>query len=261
LLSRIYQSACAEVTRVFWFFLSKKNFLLSGHEPFCEGSFSLSKSLIIGSGGGIGGALVEALRGTEHVVVLGRNTRPGFDLVDEGSIAKAAEALRGDGPFQRIVDATGALTIDGRGPEKRLAELDGEHLARAFAINAIGPALLLKHFYSLLPAAGRCVFATLSARVGSIGDNRLGGWYGYRASKAALNQIWRTAAIEIGRKRPEAILIALQPGTVRTRLSAPFTSAEQGFTPREAASRLVAVMDAAAESGQFLDHAGQIVPW
>ena len=217
-------------------------------------------SLVIGTGG-IGGALAKALYGKEHVFVLGRSTSPGFDLTDEKTIADAAASLSVFGPFQRIVDATGALMIDGRGPEKRLAELDAQHLARAFAINAIGPALLLKHFAPLLPLVGRCVFATLSARVGSIGDNQLGGWYGYRASKAALNQIWRTGAIEIGRKRPEAILLALQPGTVRTRLSTPFTTAQQGFAPEEAAAKLLAVMDAATQSGQFLDHSGQTVPW
>jgi NAD(P)-dependent dehydrogenase (short-subunit alcohol dehydrogenase family) len=221
----------------------------------------LLTSLVIGGSGGIGGALVSALQGRETVFVLARTSQPGFDLTDERSIVEAAEALRDKGPFDRIVDATGALVIDGRGPEKRLAELDPALLARAFAINAIGPALLLKHFSPLLPAKGRCVFATLSARVGSIGDNRLGGWYGYRASKAALNQIWRTAAIEIARKRPEALLLALQPGTVRTPLSAGFTTPGQGFTPAEAAEKLIAVMDSATESGVFLDHAGVSVPW
>ncbi len=204
---------------------------------------------------------MSALKGRETVVALTRRSEPGLDLTDENSIAKAAEELRHKEPFGRIVDATGVLTIDGRGPEKRLAELDPALLARAFAINAIGPALLLKHFSPLLPREGRCVFATLSARVGSIGDNQLGGWFGYRASKAALNQIWRTAAIEIARKRPDAVLLALQPGTVRTRLSAPFTAAEQGFTPAEAAEKLIAVMDSADESGVFLDHAGLSVPW
>jgi len=216
--------------------------------------------LIIG-GGGIGQALANAVQTRETTIVLSRQSEPAFDLTDESSIAAAAEMLRDKGPFQLIVDATGALVIDGRGPEKRLAELDSALLARAFAINAIGPALLLKHFAPLLPKEGRCVFATLSARVGSIGDNRLGGWYGYRASKAALNQIWRTAAIEIARKRPDAVLLALQPGTVRTRLSARFTTPGQGFSPAEAADKLIAVMDAARESGVFLDHAGDSVPW
>jgi NAD(P)-dependent dehydrogenase (short-subunit alcohol dehydrogenase family) len=152
----------------------------------------LSNTLIVGGGGGIAVALAQTLRTREMVFVVGRNTHPRLDLIDEDSIAEAADALRAQGPFHRIVDATGALTIDGRGPEKRLAELDAQHLARAFAINTIGPALLMKYLSPLLPKTGRCVFATLSARVGSIGDNQLGGWYGYRASKAALNQIWRT---------------------------------------------------------------------
>ena len=218
------------------------------------------RALILGTGG-IGTAFAEALNDIENPVLIGRRTEPRFDLTDEGSIAAAAETLRALAPFHRIIDATGALTIDGRGPERRLAELDAGQLARAFAINAIGPALLAKHFAELLPRTGRCVFATLSARVGSIGDNALGGWYGYRASKAALNQLWRTAAIEIGRKRPEALLLLLHPGTVRTGLSAPFTKPDQGFTPAESAAKLLRVMDEATTSGQFLDHAGLVVPW
>ena len=192
---------------------------------------------------------------------LGRATQPALDLLDDGSIAEAANALRGAGPFLRIIDATGALTIEGRGPEKRLQDLDAGGMARAFAINAIGPALLLKHFVDLLPRQGRCVFATLSARVGSIGDNRLGGWYSYRASKAALNQVLRTASIEVARRRPQAVLLALHPGTVRTGLSAAFTAGEQGFSPEAAAARLLEVMDGATVSGSFLDHSGQPVPW
>ena len=134
-------------------------------------------------------------------------------------------------------------------------------MARAFAINAIGPALLLKHFTELLPRSGRCVFATLSARVGSIGDNGLGGWYSYRASKAALNQLLRTAAIEVARRRPQAVLLALHPGTVRTALSGPFTRPDQGLTPEEAALRLLLVMDAAQHTGSFLDQDGLTVAW
>ncbi len=199
-----------------------------------------------------------ALAGTD-VTGLGRRSDPPVELTDEASIADAAARLHGAGPFHRIVDATGALTIDGAGPEKRLADLDPAIMARAFAINAIGPALLLKHFTGLLPRSGRCVFATLSARVGSIGDNRLGGWYSYRASKAALNQLLRTAAIEVARRRPEAILLALHPGTVRTGLSARFT--DQGMEPEEAARRLLRTMDGAARSGVFLDYAGQDISW
>ena len=169
--------------------------------------------------------------------------------------------MRPHGPFTRIIDATGALTIGRHGPEKRLADLDPAHMAAAFAINAIGPALLIKHFSELLPRQGRCVFATLSARVGSIGDNRLGGWYSYRASKAALNQIWRTASVEVARRRPDALVLALHPGTVRTGLSAPFTTPDQGASPEAAAAGLLAVMDAATETGVFLDQNGAPVPW
>ena len=213
------------------------------------------RTLVLGCTGGLGAALAAATQATG----LSRSSTPSIELTDEPSLAAAAASLRHLAPFTRIIDATGALTLDGRGPEKRLADLDPLVMARAFAVNAIGPALLLKHFVDLLPRQGRCVFATLSARVGSIGDNRLGGWYSYRASKAALNQILRTAAIEVARRRPDAMLLALHPGTVRTRLSAGFTA--EGAAPEEAAARLVAVMDAAAESGVFLDQDGQAVVW
>ena len=220
----------------------------------------VTRTLVIGAGGGMGAALVEALSGT-RVTALSRSTVPPLELTDEASIAGAALALRGQAPFHRIIDATGALTIHGHGPEKRLADLDPAVMARAFAINAIGPVLLVKHFAALLPPHGRSVFATLSARVGSIAGNRLGGWYSYRASKAALNQLWRTAAIEVARRRPEAVLLALHPGTVRTGLSAPFTAPDQGMSAAEAARRLLTVMDAATESGCFLDYAGETVAW
>lgn len=218
------------------------------------------RTLVLGAGGGIGQALIACLAGTK-VTGLGRTTDPPIELTNEAGLQAAAASVQELGPFQRIIDATGALTIDGHGPEKRLAEIDPAIMARAFAINAIGPALLLKHFVELLPRQGRCVFATLSARVGSIGDNRLGGWYSYRASKAALNQILRAAAIEVGRRRPEAVLLALHPGTVRTPLSAPFTQPGQGVPAAEAASGLLATMDAATVTGSFLDYAGRPIPW
>jgi len=217
------------------------------------------RSLVIGAGGGIGAALLRCLG--DQAIGIGRTTQPAIDLLDEDSIEAAARDVREHGPFLRIIDATGALTIGGRGPEKRLLDLDAAGMAQAFAINAIGPALLLKHFVDLLPRQGRCVFATLSARVGSIGDNRLGGWYSYRASKAALNQVLRSASVEVARRRPEAVLLALHPGTVRTGLSAAFTAPDQGFSSDDAASRLLSVMETAAESGVFLDYAGTPVPW
>ena len=218
------------------------------------------QTLVIGAGGGIGAAFVAALNGTP-VTALSRSTVPAIELTDEASIMAAAKALRHQAPFHRIIDATGALAIDGHGPEKRLADLNPAIMARAFAINAIGPALLIKHFAELLPRQGRSVFAMLSARVGSIGDNRLGGWYSYRASKAALNQLLRTAAIEVARRRPEALLLALHPGTVRTGLSAQFIAPGQGISAGDAVCRMLAVMDQATQSGCFLDHNGKPVAW
>jgi len=154
----------------------------------------------------------------------------------------------------------------GRGPEKRLADLDPAALAQAFAVNAIGPALVLKHFAPQLPREGKAVLAVLTARVGSISDNRSGGWYGYRAAKAAANQLVRTAAIEIGARRPNAICVALHPGTVDTALSAPFQrNVPEGklFTPDFAAERLLAVIDGltTADSGGFFAWDGEAIPY
>ena len=137
-------------------------------------------------------------------------------------------------------------------------------MARAFQVNAIGPALVMKHFLPLLPRDRRSVFAILSAKVGSIGDNHLGGWYSYRASKAALNQIIRTAAIELKRRAPQAALVALHPGTVESRLSAPFGKAGLDVrSPADAAERLLGVIDglAPAASGGFFDYRGERLPW
>lgn len=230
------------------------------------------RALVLGASGAIGGAFVAALRADPRcaeAVALSRSSVPAIDLLDEASLAAAAAALRGQAPFALIVVATGALQqrVAGRavGPEKRLAELDPVVLTQAFAVNAIGPALIAKHFHDLLPVRERGVFAVLSARVGSIGDNAKGGWYGYRASKAALNQLWHTAAIEIARRRPEAVLAALQPGTVRSPLTAPVIGAEapDALSPDASAARLLAVLDglAPADSGGFFAHDGARIPW
>ena len=170
---------------------------------------------------------------------------------------------RAGGPFDVILDATGALQIDGHGPEKKLAAIDAAAMAAQFAVNAIGPALVLKHHDRLMPRDRRAIFATLSARVGSIGDNRLGGWVSYRAAKAALNQIVRTAAIEIARKRPQAIVVALHPGTVATPLSSPIARGRETHIPDQAASDLLQVLArlTPADSGGFFAYDGQTVPW
>ena len=188
-----------------------------------------------------------------------------IDITDEDSV-RAAAALAGEaGPIGLVLVASGLLHGPGVAPEKALKALEPDALARLFAVNTIGPALVAKHFVPLLPRTGRSVFAALSARVGSIGDNRLGGWYGYRASKAALNQILRTLAIEVARTRPEAIVLGLHPGTVRTALSHPFRPEADSpgtVTPDEAAAHLLSVLDAAspAESGGVLAWDGRPVP-
>jgi len=225
-------------------------------------------AVVVGASGGIGSALVDALeRRSAHadVIALGRSSTPALDLEDEASIEVAARAVADTGrPVSLVIDATGILHGPGMAPEKALGQIDPAVLARSFAINATGPMLLMKHFLPLLPRRGRAVFVTLSARVGSIGDNGFGGWYGYRASKAALNQFVRTASIELGRRSPDAVCVALHPGTVETRLTAGF--ARTGLevqSPGTAATRILEVIDGldARHTGGFFDHRGERVPW
>ena len=226
-----------------------------------------SVAVIFGAGGGIGGALVEAIQAAErfaHVVAFSRSTSPSIDLLDEASLENAAAFAADLGDPRLVIDATGFLHDDRQGPEKSWRQLEAVNLARAFALNAIGPALIMKHLLPRLPRSGKAVFATLSARVGSIGDNRLGGWYSYRASKAALNQLVRTAAVELGRRSPEAVCVALHPGTVATALSAPFaTTGPEAHHPPAAARYLLAVVDqlTADAHGGFFDWRAQPVPW
>ncbi len=225
-------------------------------------------AVVVGATGGIGGAFAKALRqdaGFAQVVALSRRGQPPLDLMDEASIAAAAMYLRGLGaPLRLVVVASGFLHGGGMMPEKSLAALDPAALAQAFAVNATGPAMLMKHLLPLLPRQGKAVFAALSAKVGSIGDNRAGGWYGYRAAKAALNQLIHTAAIELQRRCPEALCVALHPGTVATALSAPF--AKSGLTvrlPDVAAAEMLAVLDGltAPQTGLFFDYTGAVLPW
>jgi NAD(P)-dependent dehydrogenase (short-subunit alcohol dehydrogenase family) len=225
-------------------------------------------AVIVGATGGIGAALLNRLNRDERfdrVLGVSRSGSPALDLTDEGSIAACAAHISAlGGELRLVIDATGALTLDGAAPEKSLRQLDAARLAAQFAVNAIGPALLMKHLLPLLPKQGRSVFATLSARVGSIGDNHLGGWYGYRASKAALNQFVRTASIELARTRPEAVCVALHPGTVATRLSRPFVDGGPNvLSPDEAAKRLLEVIAglSASDSGAFFDYDGRPIVW
>ncbi len=223
------------------------------------------RALVIGASGGIGAALVETLRGDPRcasVITLSRASAPALDLADPASIEQAAAAVAGQGPFQLIINAAGVLHDADFMPEKRLADLNQEQLLRTFQINTFGPALVLRHFSGLLDRQ-RGVLAMLSAKVGSIGDNRLGGWYSYRASKAALNMLIRTAAIEVRRSQPNAVLLALHPGTVNSRLSQPFRGAEIGRPAANAAQDLLRVVDSAGPdaSGVFYAYSGEELPW
>ncbi|GAA4027947.1 SDR family oxidoreductase [Sphingomonas rosea] len=220
-------------------------------------------SIVIGASGGIGAALAARLETRGETVHRLSRSLNGFDLTDEASIADAAAAL----PFDRIdrlIVATGLLHDGDLRPERALRDLTQDHLMRSFLVNAIGPALVLRHFVPLLSRDEGAKVALLSARVGSIADNRLGGWYGYRASKAALNQFVRTAAIEIMRTRPTAVVVALHPGTVDTAMSRPFqgnVAAERLFDSATSAERLIEVLDGLtpADSGGFFDWKGERV--
>ena len=223
-------------------------------------------ALVIGATGSIGSAFVRVLQqdpDCTQVLGLSRQSVPPLHLENEQSIAQAAQSVAHLGPFQLIIDATGALTLEGQGPEKSLNALNAEHLMRSFQINAIGPALVMKHFMPVLDGKRRALYAKLSARVGSIGDNKKGGWYGYRASKAALNMLLQCAAIETLRKKPEALFVALQPGTVASALTTPFVRQEDCLLPEDAARAMLLAMDglSVTAGAQFIDYAGQPIAW
>ena len=233
------------------------------------------RALVLGATGALGQAFAHALAQDPRcaqVVPVGRagatidaggkpdTTLPAWDLKDEASLVALAAALTG--PFHLVIDATGALTLDGRGPEKRLADVDAPGLANSLLVNAIGPVLLLRHISPLLARGERVVWAKLSARVGSIQDNHKGGWYSYRMAKAALNQGLQTAAIELARQRPELVVAALQPGTVQSRLSQPFVG-DAAQAPEEAVRGLLTALNDLEPHGRahFVDHAGMAIPW
>lgn len=219
--------------------------------------------MIVGASGGIGAALADQLAtdtGFARITRLSRAT--GFDLADPASIAAAAATL--PAPPDLVIVATGLLHADGVDPERALRQLNAAAFARAFAVNAIGPALVAQALLPLMPKGKKTLFAALSARVGSISDNRLGGWHAYRASKAALNQLLRTIAIEQARTNLDSVVIGLHPGTVDTGLSKPFQRGVKTlFTPAESAGHLLTVIDAAgpAMSGRLYDWQGaEIAP-
>jgi NAD(P)-dependent dehydrogenase (short-subunit alcohol dehydrogenase family) len=222
-------------------------------------------ALVIGASGAIGQAFVDLLGSSPRcasVHGLHRHSTPSIDFADESSIAEAAHVLGHDRRFHLVINAAGLLHAEGFMPEKRLADLNYAQMQATFQANAFGPALVMRHFAPLL-AGERAIMAMLSAKVGSIGDNRLGGWYSYRASKAALNMLVKTAAIEVARHQKNSILVALHPGTVNSRLSQPFRGEAIGRRAQDAAADMLQVLDALtpADSGSFRSYNGAQLPW
>jgi NAD(P)-dependent dehydrogenase (short-subunit alcohol dehydrogenase family) len=234
-------------------------------------------AVVIGAGGAIGAALAAACSASHRfakVYGFSRRVTPGvagvsagyLDLEIEASIAAAAAVVSAGPPPRLLVIATGILHGPGFGPEKSIRAMDGATMLKVLAVNTVGPALVAKHFTPLIPREGKAVFAALSARVGSIGDNRLGGWHSYRTSKAALHMLIRTLSIELERSRPGTVCLSLHPGTVESGLSAPFQAnvrPERLFQPEFAAGRLLAVMDARqpGDSGGAYDWDNQPIAW
>ncbi|QGX99258.1 SDR family NAD(P)-dependent oxidoreductase [Roseovarius faecimaris] len=221
----------------------------------------MKQALIIGASGGIGAAITQALDARGVTVTALSRSHDGLDVTDEASVEAALAPLTG--PYELIFVATGALEIDGATPEKSLDQLTPKAMADQFALNCIGPSLVLKHARHLLPRNQTAIFAALSARVGSIGDNRLGGWYAYRTAKAALNQMIHSAAIELARTHKRSICVALHPGTVATDFTAKYAARHKTVPPQEAAQNLLAVLDGLTprDTGAFFDWAGKPVPW
>ncbi len=238
-----------------------------------------ARAVVFGASGGLGGAFVRALAAEERIAVVDAFARSAMastgkirahelDLLDAEAVAAAAHKIGAEGPLDLVLVATGLLHDEAAGiaPEKSWRQLDAERLLASFRVNAVGPALVAKHFLPMLARDRKAIFAALSARVGSIEDNRVGGWYAYRSSKAALNQLLRTASVELARRWPKAVCVGLHPGTVDTRLSAPFQGnvpAGKLFAADDAAERLLAVLDGLGprDSGGLYAWDGERVPF
>lgn len=228
-------------------------------------------AVVFGAGGGIGSAFVQHLAANDNIAIVhalsrrpaassGKIRFTGCDITDEEQVSAAAQAI--DGPIGLCIIASGILHGDDIAPEKSNSALDAEMMAEVLRINTIAPSLAAKHFLPLLDRDRKSVLAALSARVGSIGDNRIGGWHSYRASKAALNQIIRTMSIELARRNNQALIVGLHPGTVDTGLSEPFQkNVPDGklFSPDYSTGEMLGVLNRLGpdDSGWCFDYAGK----
>ena len=219
-------------------------------------------ALVIGSNGTIASALIEELARTHRVATLSRQQTD----YTEPSLQKVSEELSALGGFDRIICCVGILQDSEVSPEKNLKQVTAAGLAHYFQVNSKVPMLCLKHFHALLSRKQPSVFACLSAMVGSIEDNQLGGWYGYRSSKAALNMLLKTTAIEVARTNKNARIVAIHHGTTVSALSAPFAAnvkQENYYTPQQSASRIIKVMQelGSEDNGRFFNWNGEQLPW
>ena len=241
-----------------------------------DNSLSNGTALVIGSSGGLGAAMLDALRLDARygkVLGLSRSSTPALDYADEATLANSAKWVAAQCapqcgaqgmPLRLVIVATGFLHAEGTGPERSLSQLDAAYLQKVFLINAIGPALIAKHFAPLLAKEGAVTLAMVSAKVGSIGDNVLGGWLGYRASKAALNQVVKTASIELARRNKQTVCVAVHPGTVATKLSDPFSKNGLNVRPADvAAAEILQVLHSLQpqDNGSFVSYDGKTLPW
>jgi NAD(P)-dependent dehydrogenase (short-subunit alcohol dehydrogenase family) len=224
-------------------------------------------AVVIGNSGSIGSAIEKELsdQGFKNIIGFNRSSSPRLDLLNEETIAQSAQFIKDQNtPVSLVFDATGLLHDDNNMPEKTYKNIDQIFMRKNFEINVMGPALIMKYFLPLLDKEEKSIFASISAKVGSISDNRYGGWYSYRASKAALNQMIKTASIEMKMKNQNAICLAIHPGTVESKLSKPFQKNDLTIqSPQESASNIfkILTLSTSKDTGSFYNWDGKIIDW